>query len=73
MQYFGKGTHLSFVLKRDIHRAREARPDMFSVRFVKQTSMDGDGKVTVTESRQAKATAPTGKQRHTLSLQRERY
>ena len=72
-QYFGRGTHMSAVLKRDIHRVRAARPDFLKTVKFRESSMDSDGKVTVVDRKDVRSTPMSPKARHILSTQRERY
>lgn len=72
-EYFGRGTHLSAVLKQDTARVRAKCPERFLERSYKESSMDGDGRVTVTMRKDTQATALSGRARHALSLKKERH
>lgn len=72
-QYFGRRSHMSAVLKKDAHRVRSARGDLFKTVRVRHSSMDGDGKVTVVETKDVRATPISGRARHALSLKKERH
>lgn len=63
-QYYGSAAHGSAQMKIDIARRRIARPELFKVTEFRQTAMDGDGKVTETLTREAKACPMTPQQRH---------
>lgn len=70
-EYFGHGSHMSAVLKRDMHHARTARSDLLKTVTVRESSMDGEGKVTVTERKVQRLVGITPRARHALSLQTE--
>ena len=72
-RYFGAGTHMSAVLKQEVRRVRANRPDLYKTQLVRESSMDGEGKVTVKVVENVRAVPSTPARRHALSLQVERY
>lgn len=72
-QYFGRTSHMSFVLKQDIKRVRAAKPQYYASRQVRETNMDGEGKVTATERTVTAAVPLSPARRHALSFQRARF
>lgn len=73
MRYFGRGSHMSAVLKQDAHRVRAKKSSHYKVERKPVTSMDGEGRVTTTVVENVRATPLSGRARHALSLQTERY
>lgn len=71
--YYNAGSDMSVDLKRVMHRVRTNKSQYFTPKLVRETSMDGDGKVTVTERVTRDANPMTGAERHRLSLQTERF
>lgn len=72
-KYFGHGSHMSAVLKRDIHRVRTSKPALYKTARTPVTSMDGEGRVTTTVVEHVRAVPISGKARHALSIQKERF
>lgn len=69
--YYSKAAQMSADLKRVAHDVRTRRPEMFAMVEFKDTSMDGDGKVSTNVRRDSKAIALDGKYRHALSRKRD--
>jgi hypothetical protein len=69
--FFGSGAHMSADLKRVTARVRAAKPEYFTPRNVRQSSMDKDGKVLVTESSDVRAVAMSPAVRHRFSTERK--
>ncbi len=68
-RYYGSGSHMSADLKRVIHAVRTKRPDLFVVQEIKESTMDSDGRVTVTVRKEARAVPQSAERRHKFSLQ----
>ena len=68
-EYFGRGTHMSAVLKRDYARVRAVRGDRYRTRRVEETRMDGTGTVTtITVTAQPDAMPLSPRERHAMSV-----
>ena len=73
-RYFGKGSHMSAVLKQDMHRIRTLHPKRYVQKKAEVSEMDGTGKVSVVSVVYESAAMPmSGYQRHKLSWQRDRF
>ncbi len=73
-QYFGGGSHMAAVLKRDIARVRRAKPERHVPKRVELKEIDEDGRVKVTGVvYESACSPPTPRALHALSLQRERF
>ena len=70
MTYFGSGAHMSAVLKRDLAQNKAKNPHLFTPKKHKASSMDGDGKVTVTEVTDVKAVGMSPARRHAFCTER---
>lgn len=72
-KYYCAGSHMSADLKQVIKRVRKNRPEFFTPTKFTESTMDGEGKVTVTERMDVKAVAMKPSRRHWLSWQRETF
>ena len=72
-RYFCHGSHMSAVLKKDIARVRAAKPEYYKPGNARQSSMDDEGKVTISVNRDVRAIPIGGRERHRLSLSNERH
>lgn len=70
-RYWSKSMQMSADLKAVTRRVRASRPEMFAVTELKDSSMDGDGKVSYTLRKDSKATALSPAARHTFATRRE--
>lgn len=69
-RYYSKAAQMSADLKAVAHRVRTNKPDMFKQREFRESSMDKEGKVTVTLRKDSKATPLSPARRHALSTKR---
>lgn len=72
-QYWGRGSHMSADLKRTIHAVRSKSPHLFAQVTVRESSMDGEGRVVIAERKDVRAQPLSGERRHRLSFQKDRY
>ncbi|MGN6107389.1 MAG: hypothetical protein ACTHU0_19930 [Kofleriaceae bacterium] len=65
-RYWSKGMQASADLKQVQRRVRAARPELFAPREVRESTMDGEGKVTVATRRHVDALGVPPARRHAI-------
>ena len=67
-RYYCSGSDMSADIKRVVKRVRAKHPEYFAARELRESAMDGEGRVTVTLRRDVMATPMPGRARHELSM-----